>query len=141
MTERWLSLIGLGEDGALSPPARALVNEATLIIGGARHLALIGATEAAQMQWPSPFASAMDAIVARRGAATVDWRRATRFFTASETLSRGASRARRFSAFRPLRRSRSLHLVCAGANRIARCFRCTDAPSSGSRRICSPGGE
>ncbi len=71
MTERWLSLIGLGEDGALSPPARALINEATLIIGGARHLALIGATDAAQMQWPSPLTSAMDVIVARRGAATV----------------------------------------------------------------------
>jgi precorrin-6Y C5,15-methyltransferase (decarboxylating) len=71
MSERWLSLIGLGEDGALSTAARALIGDATLIIGGARHLALIGATKAEQMQWPSPLIEAIDGIVARRGEPTV----------------------------------------------------------------------
>ncbi|MGA8170218.1 MAG: precorrin-6y C5,15-methyltransferase (decarboxylating) subunit CbiE [Methylocystis sp.] len=71
MSERWLSLIGIGEDGAPSSTARALIDDATLIIGGARHLALIGATKARQMQWPSPLATAMDDIVARRGEPTV----------------------------------------------------------------------
>jgi len=71
MSARWLSLIGIGEDGAPSPAARALIDEATLIVGGARHLALIGATKARQMQWPSPLTQAMDEILARRGAPTV----------------------------------------------------------------------
>jgi len=65
MTQRWLSLIGIGEDGALTPAARALIDDAALIVGGSRHLALIGATSAARMQWPSPFT--IDAVLARRG--------------------------------------------------------------------------
>ena len=69
--ERWLSLIGIGEDGALSPAARALIEDATLIVGGARHLSLIGATAARQMQWPSPLTQAIDDILARRGEPTV----------------------------------------------------------------------
>jgi precorrin-6B C5,15-methyltransferase / cobalt-precorrin-6B C5,C15-methyltransferase len=71
MTTQWLSLIGIGEDGALSPAARALVNEATLVIGGARHLALLGPTRAEQRPWPSPLAQAMQDIFARRGQPTV----------------------------------------------------------------------
>jgi precorrin-6B methylase 1 len=40
--EKWLTLIGIGEDGieALSPAARKLLAQARLIVGGARHLAL-----------------------------------------------------------------------------------------------------
>lgn len=71
MTACWLSLIGIGEDGALSPAARALIDEATLVIGGARHLALLGPTRAEQMRWPSPLTQAMPEIVARRGRPTV----------------------------------------------------------------------
>ena len=71
MSARWLSLVGVGEDGALSPAARALVEEATLVIGGARHLELIGKTRAAQLPWPSPLAQAIPQIVARRPEPTV----------------------------------------------------------------------
>ncbi|PPD13219.1 MAG: cobalamin biosynthesis bifunctional protein CbiET, partial [Methylocystis sp.] len=55
MNAPWLSLIGLGEDGAdaLAPAARALVAQASLIVGGARHLAMIDAP-AERLQWPSP---------------------------------------------------------------------------------------
>ncbi len=69
MTERWLSLIGIGEDGELSTGARALVDAASLIVGGVRHLALIGETRAEKMQWSSPLN--VDAIVAKRGTPTV----------------------------------------------------------------------
>jgi precorrin-6B C5,15-methyltransferase / cobalt-precorrin-6B C5,C15-methyltransferase len=71
MTTRWLSLIGIGEDGALSHAARALIDEATLVVGGARHLALLGPTRAEQMRWPSPLTLLMQEIVARRGRPTV----------------------------------------------------------------------
>ena len=37
---RWLSIIGIGEDGleGLSPAARHLIAQASLVVGGARHL-------------------------------------------------------------------------------------------------------
>ena len=66
---KWLSLIGIGEDGieALSPAARTLLAQAQLIVGGARHLALAGPLAAKTMTWPSPIASAIPQILARRG--------------------------------------------------------------------------
>ena len=41
--DRWLSIIGIGEDGAdaLSPAARTLIAQASLVVGGRRHLALV----------------------------------------------------------------------------------------------------
>ncbi|CCJ08568.1 bifunctional cobalt-precorrin-7 (C(5))-methyltransferase/cobalt-precorrin-6B (C(15))-methyltransferase [Methylocystis sp. SC2] len=72
MSAPWLSLIGLGEDGAnaLTPAARAIVARASLIIGGARHLAMIDAP-AERLQWPSPLADALPRILAQRGKPTV----------------------------------------------------------------------
>ncbi|MGA7384122.1 MAG: precorrin-6y C5,15-methyltransferase (decarboxylating) subunit CbiE [Methylocella sp.] len=67
--EKWLSLIGIGEDGveALSPAARTLLAQAHLVVGGARHLALAGPLAAETMTWPSPLADAIPKILARRG--------------------------------------------------------------------------
>ena len=66
---KWLSLIGIGEDGAeaLSPAARTLLAQAQLVVGGARHLALAGPLAAKTMTWPSPMAAAIPEILARRG--------------------------------------------------------------------------
>ncbi|MGJ0510645.1 MAG: precorrin-6y C5,15-methyltransferase (decarboxylating) subunit CbiE [Methylocystis sp.] len=71
--EKWLSIIGIGEDGAagLSSAARALIADATLIAGGARHLALVGATRAERLQWPSPLTDALPRLLAQRGRPTV----------------------------------------------------------------------
>ena len=67
--EKWLSLIGIGEDGieALSPAARTLLAQAHLVVGGARHLALAGRLSAETMIWPSPLTDAIPKILARRG--------------------------------------------------------------------------
>jgi precorrin-6Y C5,15-methyltransferase (decarboxylating) len=67
--EPWLSVIGVGEDGlrSLSPAAYALIAQASLVVGGARHLRLIGPTDGEQMAWPSPLQEAFPTIVARRG--------------------------------------------------------------------------
>ncbi|MGJ0513656.1 precorrin-6y C5,15-methyltransferase (decarboxylating) subunit CbiE [Methylocystis sp.] len=72
MNAPWLSLIGLGEDGAdaLTPAARALVAQASLIVGGARHLAMIDAPNE-RLQWPSPLSDALPRILAQRGKPTV----------------------------------------------------------------------
>jgi precorrin-6B C5,15-methyltransferase / cobalt-precorrin-6B C5,C15-methyltransferase len=66
---KWLSLIGIGEDGVegLSPAARTLLAQAQLIVGGARHLALAGSLAAKTMTWPSPISAAIPEILARRG--------------------------------------------------------------------------
>jgi precorrin-6Y C5,15-methyltransferase (decarboxylating) len=68
----WLSIVGLGEDGlhGLSPPARTLVENAEILVGGARHLALAGeaaahATE--RLTWETPLARTVEAIAAREG--------------------------------------------------------------------------
>ncbi|HEY8161816.1 MAG TPA: precorrin-6y C5,15-methyltransferase (decarboxylating) subunit CbiE [Methylocystis sp.] len=70
--EKWLSIIGIGEGGveALAPAARALIEQATLIVGGARHLSLIGASKAERLRWPSPLTDAIPRILARRGEPT-----------------------------------------------------------------------
>ncbi len=71
MSARWLWLVGIGDDGALPPTAQALVAQATLIVGGARHLELLGPTAAPQLRWPSPLTDALAAIVAKRGEPTL----------------------------------------------------------------------
>ena len=42
--QRWLSIVGIGEDGVegLSAIARQLIHSAELVVGGARHLELAG---------------------------------------------------------------------------------------------------
>ncbi|MBV9568083.1 MAG: cobalamin biosynthesis bifunctional protein CbiET, partial [Hyphomicrobiales bacterium] len=65
----WLSLIGIGEDGAeaLSPAAKRLIECAELVVGGKRHLALAGNLPGEALAWPSPLTDAFPAILERRG--------------------------------------------------------------------------
>ena len=65
----WLSLVGIGEDGrdGLSRPARAALDDARLVVGGVRHLALAAPLLSETMAWPSPITDALPAILARRG--------------------------------------------------------------------------
>src|SRR5271156_3309468 len=67
--ERWLALVGIGEDGidGLSPAARRLVAQAAFVVGGKRHLALAGPLSAETLVWPSPIEDALDVIEAHRG--------------------------------------------------------------------------
>jgi precorrin-6Y C5,15-methyltransferase (decarboxylating) len=67
---RWLSIVGIGEDGAdgLSPVARALVADAELVFGGRRHLQLAGGLiRGAARAWPSPFERGIEEVLAARG--------------------------------------------------------------------------
>ena len=69
MSGRWLSIIGIGEDGraGLGSAANALIDSAELIVGGERHLALVGDTQGAKMQWRTPLDATSQDILARRG--------------------------------------------------------------------------
>ncbi|MCP8939827.1 precorrin-6y C5,15-methyltransferase (decarboxylating) subunit CbiE [Alsobacter sp. SYSU M60028] len=67
--QRWLSLVGIGEDGldGLTPAARRLLSQAELVVGGERHLGLAGSFPGERMAWPSPLTDGIPAILARRG--------------------------------------------------------------------------
>ncbi|MDF2618388.1 MAG: precorrin-6y C5,15-methyltransferase (decarboxylating), CbiE subunit [Xanthobacteraceae bacterium] len=65
-----MSIVGIGEDGldGLSPAARAAIEAAEVVFGGARHLALAGAAVKGRAQaWPSPFERGVEMVLALRG--------------------------------------------------------------------------
>lgn len=71
MTTPWLAILGINEDGALLPEARALLAGAGLVMGGARHLALAAADIAGEARaWPVPMLDALPGLLARRGSPT-----------------------------------------------------------------------
>ena len=69
MSAPWLTIIGLGEDGlnGLSSAAKAALEQAELVAGGARHLALAGSLRGRSLAWPSPIEAAYAEILAMRG--------------------------------------------------------------------------
>ncbi len=71
-TFRWLSIVGIGEDGidGLSTAARELVQRAEIVFGGKRHLALAAPLiRGVARPWPSPFEGAVKEVLAYRGRA------------------------------------------------------------------------
>ncbi len=65
----WLTIVGIGEDGldGLGAAARRAVGEARVLVGGKRHLAMVPETGQEKITWPSPFSTAFDMLLARRG--------------------------------------------------------------------------
>ncbi len=67
---RWLSIVGIGEDGidGLTPAARGLIGGAEIVFGGRRHLALAAPLiRGAARPWPSPFDGAAEEVSGYRG--------------------------------------------------------------------------
>ncbi|MGR3634795.1 MAG: precorrin-6y C5,15-methyltransferase (decarboxylating) subunit CbiE [Shimia sp.] len=71
--ECWLTIVGLGEDGpdGLSPASCKALEEAEVVMGAARHLALLPDLKAETVTWPVPFAEGIPKLLARRGRKTV----------------------------------------------------------------------
>jgi len=68
--QRWLSIVGIGEDGiaGLAPVARRLVSDAELVVGGKRHLSLADQLiRGRRLAWPNPIGEAMPEIEKHRG--------------------------------------------------------------------------
>ena len=65
----WLSILGLGEDGlpGLAPAARALFDNAEVLIGGTRHLDMVPDDGRERLTWPSPLGAIVEEIARRRG--------------------------------------------------------------------------
>ena len=69
-SSRWLSVIGIGEDGVagLSSAAQALIASAELVVGGKRHLDLADSLiRGRRLAWPSPIGDALPEIARHRG--------------------------------------------------------------------------
>lgn len=65
-----MSIVGIGEDGpdGLSPTARAAIEKAEVVFGGARHLVLAGeAVKGRAQAWPSPFERGIEMVLSLRG--------------------------------------------------------------------------
>lgn len=69
MSGRWLSIIGIGEDGraGLNSTAIGLLDAAQLIVGGRRHLDLVGTTRGEKIEWEKPLEATATTILAWRG--------------------------------------------------------------------------
>jgi precorrin-6Y C5,15-methyltransferase (decarboxylating) len=70
VSPRWLSIVGIGEDGieGLNATARGLISAAEIVFGGKRHLGLAEPLiRGAAQPWPTPFADATDEILSHRG--------------------------------------------------------------------------
>jgi precorrin-6Y C5,15-methyltransferase (decarboxylating) len=67
---RWLSIVGIGEEGidGLGELARGLIESAEIVFGGARHLALAAPLiRGSARTWGSPFDVAAAEVLAHRG--------------------------------------------------------------------------
>lgn len=71
MTQKWLSIVGIGEDGlaGLSMIARSLVDHAEVLVGGDRHLAMLPEDDRERLVWTSPLRESIEEILQRRGQA------------------------------------------------------------------------
>ncbi|MBD2038627.1 precorrin-6y C5,15-methyltransferase (decarboxylating) subunit CbiE [Leptolyngbya sp. FACHB-321] len=71
MTQKWLSVVGIGEDGlaGLSTIARSLVDRAEVLVGGDRHLAMLPTDARERLVWTSPLRDSIEAILHHQGQA------------------------------------------------------------------------
>ncbi|MEG5176315.1 precorrin-6y C5,15-methyltransferase (decarboxylating) subunit CbiE [Microcoleus sp. B3-D7] len=67
---KWLSVVGIGEDGlsGLGPIAFTLLSRSQIVVGGARHLAMLPTDDTREkLVWASPLQTTVDEILRRRG--------------------------------------------------------------------------
>jgi precorrin-6Y C5,15-methyltransferase (decarboxylating) len=66
---RWLSIVGLSESGreGLFAAADKLIGNAVLVVGGERHLALIGPVRGQKLEWKRPFRKTVARILEKAG--------------------------------------------------------------------------
>jgi precorrin-6B C5,15-methyltransferase / cobalt-precorrin-6B C5,C15-methyltransferase len=72
MTTPWLSIVGVGEDGlaGLSASARSVLDTAETVIGGKRHLAMLGKDKRPKVLWDSPLGKTLAKIKKLKGKKT-----------------------------------------------------------------------
>jgi precorrin-6Y C5,15-methyltransferase (decarboxylating) len=65
----WLTIVGLGEDGAdgLTPASLQALQEAEIVMGPSRHLSLLPDLDASRVDWPVPFSEGLEILRGYRG--------------------------------------------------------------------------
>ncbi len=67
---KWLSIVGIGEDGlaGVSAIGRSLIEQASTIVGGNRHLTMLSPEDRREkLVWSSPIEDSVQEIIRRRG--------------------------------------------------------------------------
>jgi precorrin-6Y C5,15-methyltransferase (decarboxylating) len=70
---KWLTIIGMGEDGyeGLSATAKLGLENAETIVGSTRLLGFLPTLKAERHEWPQPFSAVVDRIIPLRERKTV----------------------------------------------------------------------
>jgi precorrin-6B C5,15-methyltransferase / cobalt-precorrin-6B C5,C15-methyltransferase len=66
---KWLSVVGIGEDGwdGLSAAARSLIHQSEILVGGDRHLAMVPTDDRPRWVWTSPIQGSIEKILSHQG--------------------------------------------------------------------------
>lgn len=69
MKNKWITVVGIGEDGldGLAPAARAVVEQADVLAGGERHLSKVAVGDEIRIDWTDGFDAAFDAMQQHSG--------------------------------------------------------------------------
>ena len=70
IASKWLSVVGIGESGlaGLSSSARGLIDRASILVGGHRHLAMLDPNDdREQITWSSPIETSIQSILKHQG--------------------------------------------------------------------------
>jgi precorrin-6Y C5,15-methyltransferase (decarboxylating) len=68
--QKWLSVVGIGEDGlaGLGELAQSLIAQAEVLVGGARHLAMLLPDDPREkLPWKTPLEATVEQLIRRRG--------------------------------------------------------------------------
>lgn len=139
--EPWLTILGVGEDGpdGLSAASLAALQEAEVIMGAKRHLALLPAVTAECVEWPVPFTDGLQILHGFKGRKTVALASGDPFWHgAGSTITRGLSP----SDWRALPVSGTLSLAAARLGwplERTPCFGLHAAPFAKLRAHLAPG--
>jgi precorrin-6Y C5,15-methyltransferase (decarboxylating) len=91
----WLTIVGLGEDGAdgLPPASLRALDDAEIVMGPVRHLSLLPDLDASRVEWPVPFADGLQVLHGYRGRRVVALVSGDPFwFGAGSVIARGLDR-------------------------------------------------
>jgi precorrin-6B C5,15-methyltransferase / cobalt-precorrin-6B C5,C15-methyltransferase len=124
---RWLSIVGIGEDGidGLSAVARGLLQSAVVVFGGVRHLALAApAIQGLARSWKVPFDDSVAEVLNYRGQPVCVLASGDPFLHGiGSVLARHVS-GRRPSLYPPPQPSASPLHGCCGLSRTRRSCHC-----------------
>ncbi|MBD1825655.1 precorrin-6y C5,15-methyltransferase (decarboxylating) subunit CbiE [Cyanobacteria bacterium FACHB-DQ100] len=67
--EKWLSIVGIGDDGidGVASIARSRIEQAEILVGGDRHLAMLPADSRPRIRWTSPIEDSIQKLLSYRG--------------------------------------------------------------------------